>query len=399
MDIANSRERSSRRLGGVLPVRSMTKRAPWLNDHNQCWLRMDRIGGLVESNDAEVRHAEREQRGGGQAEWPVHMRSGRDGLRRSSLRRQIALASALCTLIGCEEQARPIPGLGPTGPTEQVASGHRFTEGPAIDTNGAIYFSDLKEEKIFRISPDGTKTTFVEESRRSNGLMVDAARHRLLACESGAGGQPGSARIVAFALEDASMDVVVGGYEGKPFNRLNDLVIDRQGGIYFTDILGGDQGLPQPSTGVYYATPGGEVTRLVAGLDKPNGVLLSPDEKTLYVLPYGSGTLMAYGVEGPGLLGAGRVLADLPKGERDPNAGGDGLTVDSAGNLYVALPAAQALAAFSPAGEMLGRIPIPEEPSNVVFGGPDRRTLYVTARSSLYAVPMEATGHVFGMSP
>lgn len=303
-------------------------------------------------------------------------------------------------LIGCQDAAvSSIAGIGPIGTIRKVVSGHEFTEGPTVDAKGNIYFSDLNEEKVFRVMANGSESTFIEESRRANGLMFDATRNRILACESGAGAEPGIARIVAFGLDDGSLEVVVPGYGGQPFNRVNDLVIDRQGGIYFSDILGGEPELPQEAAAVYYATRDGTVSRVITGLDRPNGVLLSPDEETLYVLPYGSVTLMSYDVVAPGVLGVGRVLTALPKSEDNPRAGGDGMTVDSEGNLYVALPASMAIVVISPKGEILGSIPIPEAPSNAIFGGPDRKTLYVTARTSLYAIPMEATGHTFGEVP
>jgi gluconolactonase len=307
--------------------------------------------------------------------------------------------SAAAASLACSDAQPAIPGIGPIGTIDRLAFGHEFTEGAAVDTKGRVYFSDLKQEKVFRVGPDGTEATFVQKSLRTNGLMVDASRNRLLACESGAHSKTGIARVVAFDLDDGGIKEVVGGYQGRPFNRLNDLVIDRRGGIYFSDILDGGPDLPQDASAVYYASAEGTVTRLIVGLDRPNGVLLSPDEKVLYVLPYGEVTLMAYAVVEPGVLGEGRILANLPKNEARPKAGGDGMAVDSLGNLYVALPAKSAIAVISPGGSILGTISIPEAPSNATFGGPDGRTLYVTAVTSVYSIPMEVTGHLFGRLP
>jgi gluconolactonase len=136
------------------------------------------------------------------------------------------------------------------------------------------------------------------------------------------------------------------------------------------------------------------VSRLIDDdLPNPNGVLLSPDEKTLYVIPSGSADMQAYPVEGPGRLGKPRVFCTLKQAEGRTNGGGDGLCVDTKGNLYIT--SGLGVQVFDPAGSLLGIIAFPEQPANCDFGGPGMKTLYVTARTSLYAVPMEAAGHRF----
>jgi gluconolactonase len=140
--------------------------------------------------------------------------------------------------------------------------------------------------------------------------------------------------------------------------------------------------------GVYYVAPDGTVTRLIDDQPQPNGVLLSPDEQILYVLLSGRGALMAYPIEKPGQIGPGTQLGEVP-------GLGDGLTVDTAGNLYLTQPPLRAILVLSPAGQTLGRLRVPEEPSNCTFGGADMQTLFVTARTSLYAFPMAARGHRF----
>ncbi|MBM4085222.1 MAG: hypothetical protein FJ272_10570, partial [Planctomycetes bacterium] len=135
--------------------------------------------------------------------------------------------------------------------------------------------------------------------------------------------------------------------------------------------------------------PDGHVTRLIDDQPRPNGVLLSPDEKTLYVLLSGRPGLMAYPVETTGKLGPGKSLGNV---ERP----GDGLTVDTKGNLYLTQPSLNTVQVIAPDGQTLGLIPVPEAPSNCAFGGKDMKTLYITARTSLYAVKMDATGHWFG---
>ncbi len=129
----------------------------------------------------------------------------------------------------------------------------------------------------------------------------------------------------------------------------------------------------------------------------PNGVILSPDEKTLYVIPSFERRMWAWPVNSPGVLGEGRVFCELLQDEPDGNGGGDGLTVDTSGNLYIT--SALGLQVFSPKGKHLGTIAIPEKPANASFAGPDRRTIYVTARTSLYTVKVDAQGHVFPGPP
>jgi gluconolactonase len=140
-------------------------------------------------------------------------------------------------------------------------------------------------------------------------------------------------------------------------------------------------------------SPEGKVTRLIDDLPNPTGVILSPDERTLYVIPSGQAEMMAYPVEAPGKLGAGKVFCTLQQPEGRRGTGGDGLTVDVKGNLYIT--SQLGLQVFDPSGKLLGIIPVPEVPANVTFGGPERKTLYVTARTSLYTVPMEVAGHAF----
>lgn len=273
-----------------------------------------------------------------------------------------------------------IRGVGPAGKVTQAHSGFTFTEGPAADPEGNVYFTDIPASKIYKVSLDGTLTTFLRRSRRANGLMFDRSG-RLIACQGGAG------RVVAIDIKTKNISVVADTYRGKPFNAPNDLVIDKAGGVYFTDPSFGPT-MIQDREAVYYVAPGGEVTRLIDDQPRPNGVRLSPDEKTLYVLLSGRPALMAYPVQKPGTLGKGKELGTLA-------SGGDGMTVDTGGNLYLTQPARLSIVVMSPEGKTLGEITFPEPPASAGFGGKDMRTLYVTAKKSLYTVKMEATGHRF----
>jgi gluconolactonase len=207
--------------------------------------------------------------------------------------------------------------------------------------------------------------------------MFDA-KGRLVACQGGSG------RMAAIEVADGKVVLLCEkqAEKGKP----NDLVIDAAGGVWFTD---------PGEKSVYYLGADGKVAAVLKDLPRPNGVILSPDEKTLVVLPSGSPEVLAYPVSAPGKVGEGKVFCKLEQAAQGPPRGGDGLTVDTKGNFYFTQPSLSAIQVVSPEGKTLGLIRFPEGPSNCTFGGKDMKTLFVTARTSLYAVKMEATGHRF----
>jgi gluconolactonase len=277
--------------------------------------------------------------------------------------------------------------VGPTGPAVKLHTGFTFTEGPAADRDGNVYFSDIPKQKIYKVDTKGKLTLFRDRTNRANGLKVNA-KGDVVACEM-------AGQVAAFSTDGTERRVLLANkYKGNRFNAPNDLVIDKTGGIYFTDpAFGAPKPLPQGKTAVYYVNADLEVTRLIDDLPNPNGVALSPDEKTLYVIPTGQADMMSYPVEAPGKIGKGKVFCTLRQPAGVKNSGGDGLTVDVKGNLYIT--SRIGLQVYDPAGKYLGLIKVPQEPANVTFGGPDFKTLYVTARTSLYTIPMEVAGHQF----
>jgi gluconolactonase len=289
-------------------------------------------------------------------------------------------------LVGGGGDNKSIAGIGPTGPIKKWQTGFKWAEGPIADGKGNVYFSDLQGNKIHKIDAEGKLSVFFSDLKGPNGLMFNI-KGELVACEMTAG------RIVAFDVEKKKMRVVADTYQGKGFGGPNDLVTDLHGGVYFTDYRLNKA--KQDKMGVYYVDADGKVTRLVDDLKMPNGVILSTDEKTLYVIPSGQPEVMSYPVESPGKIGAGKVFCKMvatPKKKGSPV--GDGVAIDTKGNLYFAVDAG--IQVFNPKGEHLGTITFPEPPANVDFGGPDFKTLIVTARTSVYTVPMEAVGHQFG---
>lgn len=276
-----------------------------------------------------------------------------------------------------------IPGIGPVGPIEQRHLGLTFTEGPAADANGNVYFSDVQGNRIHKSDTRGLLSTFFPNSSACNGLMFDQSG-RLIAC------QRDQRRIIALDVATTNVTPLATGYAGGQFVGPNDLVIDSTGGVYFTDpnFGSGQNGYTQS---VYYASAAGVVSQLASNLSRPNGVILSADERTLHVVLSGSARLMTYPVLAPGVIGPG-VTNMLPQA-------GDGMTLDTQGNLYICLLGVNQVLVRSPAGATLGVITTPEAPANCAFGGKDMKTLFITARTSLYACRMEATGHRFAWNP
>jgi gluconolactonase len=282
--------------------------------------------------------------------------------------------------------ADAIPGIGPVGEVKKVHGNFQFTEGPAADREGNLFFSDVAGDKLYKVDSLGQLSTILDPSHHTNGLMVNAAGN-VVACEM-------DGRLIEVNPKTKEVKSLADGYDGKRFNAPNDLVIDQGGGVYFTDPqFRAPMPLPQGVTAFYYRDPDGKVTRLGVIGTAPNGIILSPDEKTLYVIPSQQAEMLAYPVEGPGKIGPQRVFCKLKQAAGKTSGGGDGLTIDVKGNLYIT--SALGLQVFNPQGELLGIIEFPEQPANCTFAGKDNKTLYATARTSLYAVPMEIAGHVF----
>ncbi len=279
-----------------------------------------------------------------------------------------------------------IPGIGPIGPIEQRHLGLTFTEGPAADANGQVYFTDVQASRIYRSDNRGLLSVFLPNSSACNGLMFDQSG-RLIAC------QRDQRRIIAVDPGTTNISPVATSFNGAAFTGPNDLVVDSSGGVYFSDPNFGS-GQVGPTQAVYYVSSAGVVSQVASNLVRPNGVLLSPDERTLYVLltvATPPGRLMSYPILSPGVLGTPvtNAISDA----------GDGMTIDTLGNLYLVQQNQRQILVRSPSGATLGAITFPEAPANCTFGGPDMKTLYVTARTSVYVCPMASAGHRFAWNP
>lgn len=287
----------------------------------------------------------------------------------------------------------PPPKIFPDGATpEKIAGGCKFTEGPAADADGSVYFSDCPNNRIMVYTPDGTLRVWKNGTRGANGMEFDA-QGRLVTCNSQLAPD---GRSVSRFEKDGSVTLLADRFAFKKLNSPNDLCFDKKGRIYFTDPRYGEAGdLEQDRMAVYRIDTDGAVTRVVDDVQVPNGILLSEDEKTLYVAdnsPAADGphTLLAYDLrDGKGRRK--RVLYDLGK-ER----GIDGMAMDVRGNIYATagLGEKTGIYVISPAGELLYFLRTPETATNCTFGGPDLKTLYITAGESLYRVRTELPGRL-----
>jgi len=278
-----------------------------------------------------------------------------------------------------------IPGVVAKGtPIYKWSEGHNFTEGPACAPDGTMYFTDIPANAVLKLDPMGAQVA-LKDAKGMNGLFF-AKDGTLFGC------QGGEQRIVAIDLAKGETRVVCDKRaDGAKLGKVNDLVLDRSGGIWFTaPVIGRKRDASAPDAVYFVPVEGGAAVEVVRSdaVNAPNGVHLSPDSKTLYVVPYLSLEIMAYPIEGPGKLGEGRSLYKIPSGTRQ-SIGGDGLTVDTRGNLYVAIPARAAVFVLSPDGKPLGMIRFPESPSNCALGGKDGRTLFVTAQKGVYSIDVE----------
>jgi gluconolactonase len=299
---------------------------------------------------------------------------------------------ALLGAVHAEDTVTPaIPGVVEANTKVQlIKEGFNGTEGPIGLTDGSTLFTETQANRIVRIAEDNTVSTFLENSNGANGLGFNS-NGELIAVQT-------LKPKVGIIYPANKEKVFAENFEGQAFQRPNDLVLAKTGAVYFTDSgtrATKENPNPPPSTpGVYYISPAGKLKRLANDIERPNGIQLSKDEKTLYVANTLGEHILAYDLTEEGSLGAKRNFAKLKgwsQGEDGAwSSGADGLATDDAGRLYVASNAG--IEVFDNQGEALGVIPIPKKPQNLAFSGPEKKTLYVVGRGSAYRIDLQAQG-------
>ncbi len=295
------------------------------------------------------------------------------------------LAAADFQITDAAEFARCVPA---GAKVEKLAGDFSFIEGPVwIKSAGHLVFSDIPKNELKQWSPTAGITTYRTPSFNANGNTLDLTG-RLLSCEH-------SGRRVAAQEKDGTLRTVVDSFEGKKLNSPNDIVVKSDGTLYFTDPEYGLKtdpatkqkiGKEQAGQFVYRHDPKtGRTTALVRDFVQPNGLAFSPDEKFLYVADSGAPKhIRRFAVAADGSLSGGEVFCILDNGVPD------GIRVDTAGRVWSS--AGDGVHIFSPLGKLIGKILVPEGPANLCFGGADGKTLFLTARKSLYAIKVSVTG-------
>lgn len=262
---------------------------------------------------------------------------------------------------------------------DKVGSGYQFTEGPVWSRDGYLLFSDIPASKIIRFVPGQGFSDFRSPSNGTNGNTFDT-KGRLYSCE-------GELRRVVRIGKDGVVAVLADKFQGKRLNQPNDIVVRRDGHIWFTDpAFGpGEKTRELDFYGVYHITPKGELEVIARPKGRPNGLAFSPDGKVLYVDNSDERNVRAYDVDKSGKASNERIVVSGIEGVPD------GMKVDEKGNLYVT---AKGVAVYSPEGKHLTTIPVPEVPANCAFGDADLQSLYITARTVLYRVRLDVKGAV-----
>ena len=335
--------------------------------------------------------------------------------RRTSLLPYFALIGSFCF----SQANADDPIVPPNAKLEKLFESHVLTEGVSVAPDGMVYFSEItfsnksRDSKgaieaghIWKFDPASSKTSiFRSPSGMSNGIKFDAAGNMLVA----EGADYGGRRVTRTDMKTGKSYIIAGMFEGRPFNAPNDITIDEKGRIYFSDPRYlGHEPIEQPLMAVYRIDTDGSIHRIISDAGKPNGVAVSPDQKTLYVVSNDNGSagierlspetpvrkgnmaLMAYDLAADGTAKFRKTLVDYA-----PFDGPDGLVMDKQGNLYVAVRAENrpGICVYSPEGKELAYIKT-EVPTNVGFGrGDDSKLLYITAGSSLYRIRLNREGY------
>ncbi|WP_282049662.1 SMP-30/gluconolactonase/LRE family protein [Maribacter aquivivus] len=292
--------------------------------------------------------------------------------------RLIFTSLLLTAIVSCKFQQKALVTDG--SKLVQVANNFSFTEGPASDKNGNVYFTDQPNNMILKWNQaDNSINTFMESSGRANGLYFDNNENLLAAADD--------KNELWRIHKSGKIDTLIADFEGKKLNGPNDLWVDLKGGIYFTDPYYQREYWTRTEAdikekNVYYISPDLKNISIVAkGLTQPNGIIGTPDGKILYVADIGDKKTYSYSIQKNGTLSNRKLFTDI---------GSDGMTIDNLGNIYLT---GEGVTIFNSKGEHLKNIPINENwTANVTFGGKNQDVLFITAMGSVYTLQMNVHG-------
>jgi gluconolactonase len=269
--------------------------------------------------------------------------------------------------------------IAPGAKPEKLADGFKFTEGPAADADGNVFFTDQPNDRIMKWSVDGKLSTFLQPCGCSNGLYFDRSGN-LLACAD-------EDNQLWSISPSGKVTILVKHFKNRLLNGPNDVWVRPDGGIYFTDPFYKRSywkrgPMEQEGQCVYYLSADRKIFRRVTtDLEQPNGIIGTPDGKQLYVADIGANKTYVYAINEDGTLADRKLFCKM---------GSDGMTIDSAGNVYLT---GRGVTVFDPGGNKIEHIQIRERwTANVCFGGKDRKTLFITASKSLYGLRMAVKG-------
>lgn len=295
--------------------------------------------------------------------------------------RTLFLAAFILTSVEVYSQPEGFPAklVAEGAVLKKSGTGYAFTEGCSTAPDGRVFFTDQPNDKIYCWNEKDSIILFKEGCERSNGTIFDK-RGNLISCADLHN------RLISYNLAGEITEVYSQGYNKMHLNGPNDLWIDKKGGIYFTDPYfhrnywepGHKQ--QQDKQAVYYLKPNGEIIRVIDDLSQPNGIVGTPDNRNLFVADMKERKTWKYTIEPDGTLSGKIPFA--PEGS-------DGMTIDSKGNIYLTFIKVHI---YNKKGVRIGEIKLPEGPSNICFGGADRKTLFITARSSVYTLRMKVKG-------
>jgi gluconolactonase len=295
------------------------------------------------------------------------------------MKKIFATIASLCLILGCVSKTNLDDIIKPGTKLEKLADGFSFTEGPASDAKGNVYFTDQPNDRIMLWSNSGELSTFMQPCGRSNGLSFDN-KSNLWACAD----QRNELWCIA---PDKKVTIIPSKYQGKPLDGPNDLWNTPDGGVYFTDPFykrswWDHDTMPQAIQAVYYLAPDHKtITRVISDLEQPNGIVGTADAKTLFVADIAGNKTWKYTIEKDGSLTNKKLFCEM---------GSDGMTIDTKGNIYLTGTGVQI---FDKAGHFIGNISVPESwTANVCFGGADMKSLYITASKALYKIRTRVKG-------